>query len=79
MIKPGYQDIPSERIPVVKTSDDKVTIKVIAGEAMGTKAVIETQTKILFLDIHIQAGSEYTHTLPESYSGFAYVWRGAGK
>ncbi len=44
----------------------------------GSNAVIETLTNILFLDIHLEPGAEYRHTLPETYGGFAYVWRGSG-
>ncbi len=35
MIKPRYQETTPESIPEVKSSDGKVTIKVIAGEALG--------------------------------------------
>src|SRR5215470_12850488 len=47
MIAPRYQDTPSENIPVVKSSDGNVTVKVIAGESLGTNAVIKTHTPIL--------------------------------
>src|ERR1700756_2759106 len=43
MIAPRYQDIPSTRIPVATSADGKVRVKVIAGEALGAKAVIETR------------------------------------
>ena len=42
MIPPHYQDTASELIPVVTDQDGKVWVKVIAGESLGTQAVIET-------------------------------------
>ena len=59
-------------------ADGKTKVKVIAGESLGAKAVIDTRTPIMFLDIHVQAGGTFVHDVPEQYSGFAYVWRGAG-
>ena len=53
-------------------------MKVIAGESLGVKAVIDTRTPIMFVDIHVQAGGKFTQDVPEEYNGFAYVWRGAG-
>ena len=45
---------------------------------MGAKAVIDTRTPIMYLDIHVQAGGTFVQDVPEEYSGFAYVWRGSG-
>lgn len=78
MIRPRYQDTPPERIPTVKTEDGTVTVKVIAGEALGTNATIETRIPILYLDIHLLPGSSFTQPIQDSYNGFAYVWQGSG-
>ena len=58
--------------------DGKTKVKVIAGESLGAKAVIDTRTPIMFLDIHVQAAGTFVQDVPEDYNGFAYVWRGAG-
>jgi redox-sensitive bicupin YhaK (pirin superfamily) len=78
MIPPRYQDTPPESIPVVTTDDGNVKVKVIAGESLGTSAVIETRIPIMFLDVHIQPGGVFTQPVPSNYDGFAYVWRGSG-
>lgn len=78
MIPPRYQDTPAEKIPVVTAQDGNVWVKVIAGEALGTKAVIETRTPIMYLDIHLQPGTVFVQPVPEEFNGFAYVWRGSG-
>ena len=53
-------------------------MKVIAGESLGAKAVIDTRIPIMFLDIHVHAGGTFVQDVPEEYNGFTYVWRGAG-
>ena len=58
--------------------DGKTKVKVIAGESLGAKAVIDTRTPIMYLDIHVQAGGTFVQDVPEEYNGFAYVWRGSG-
>ena len=78
MIPPRYQDTPAEEIPVITAQDGKVWVKVIAGESLGTKAVINTRTPIMYLDIRLQPGTVFVQTVPAEYKGFAYVWRGAG-
>lgn len=40
--------------------------------------MIETKTRILFLDVELSPGGSYTHPIPTSYTGFVYCWRGAG-
>jgi redox-sensitive bicupin YhaK (pirin superfamily) len=77
-IKPDYQDVPSTKIPIVKTSDGKVSIKVIAGNYLDTKAVINTLTPILYLHFTLQPGTEVVQPLPENYNAFVYVIGGNG-
>jgi redox-sensitive bicupin YhaK (pirin superfamily) len=36
MVRPRYQDVQSAEIPVTRTPDGSVAVKVIAGEALGT-------------------------------------------
>ena len=78
MVPPRYQDTPPEKIPIVTEQNGKVWVKVIAGEALGSKATIETRSPMMYLDIHLQPGTVFTQTVPEDYDGFAYVWFGSG-
>ena len=78
MIPPRYQDTPAEKIPIVTADGGKVWVKVIAGESLGKKAVIETRTPIMYLDIHLHPGTSFVQPVPADYNGFAYVWRGSG-
>lgn len=77
MVPPRYQDTPSERIPVVTSSDQLVTVKVIAGEALGARAVIDTHTPITYLHVTLRPGGALAQPLPETFNVFAYVVRGA--
>ncbi|CAB3977312.1 Hypothetical predicted protein [Paramuricea clavata] len=78
MIRPRYQDTAAEKIPVVKSNDGKTTVKVIAGESLGTKAVIETRSPILYLDIHVSPDGSFTQKIPSDFNCFVYTWRGSG-
>jgi redox-sensitive bicupin YhaK (pirin superfamily) len=78
MIKPRYQEIPSDKIPKATSADGLVSVSVIAGEALGEKAVIETRTPIIYLHFKLKPGGIATQRVPGSYSGFAYVVEGAG-
>jgi quercetin 2,3-dioxygenase len=77
MVAPRYQDTPSEKIPLVTSSDQLVTVKVIAGEALGARAVIDTVTPISYLHVTLQPGGTLAQPLPETFNVFAYVVRGA--
>ncbi len=77
-IKPRYQEIPSSRIPKATSADGLVSVTVIAGEAMGEKAVIETRTPIIYLHYRIEPGGVATQRVPQDYNAFAYVVDGAG-
>jgi quercetin 2,3-dioxygenase len=78
MIPPRYQEIPGDRIPVAQTDDGSVTVRVIAGEALGAKAVIETRTPIIYLHITLQPGATITQPVSKEYNAFAYILDGSG-
>jgi len=77
MILPRYQEIPAVRIPSAKSEDGLVSVRVIAGEALGAVAVIETRTPILYLHYTIQPGGRAVQRVPRDYNAFAYVVHGA--
>ena len=81
MIKPSYRDIAPDAIPEV-TTEDGVTIRVIAGHVQGDKgavikgAVVKPDTEPLFLDIHLPANTRFHQTLPAGHHAFVYTYRG---
>jgi redox-sensitive bicupin YhaK (pirin superfamily) len=78
MIKPRYQEIPNSQIPKATSADGLVSVSVIAGEAMGRKAVIETRTPIIYLHYRIAPGGAVTQPVPDAYNSFAYIVEGEG-
>ncbi len=78
MSKPRYQDTTSDRIPVARTADGSVTAKVVAGEALGTKGVIDTRIPILYLHLTLEPGAVHTQDIPQSENAFAFVIAGEG-
>lgn len=79
MMKPRYQEIPSSQIPKATSSDGLVAVSVIAGEALGQKAVVETRTPIIYLHYRIKPGGSVSQYVPSAYSGFVYVIDGEGR
>lgn len=79
MLKPRYQDTTSERIPVARTADGAVEVKVIAGESLGTKGVIDTRIPILYLHVKLAPGAEFTQTVPKSENAFSFLIEGDGE
>jgi redox-sensitive bicupin YhaK (pirin superfamily) len=78
MMKPRYQEIPNSQIPKATSADGLVKVSVIAGEAMGEKAVIETRTPIIYLHYRIEPGGVATQKVPGAYNAFAYIVDGKG-
>jgi redox-sensitive bicupin YhaK (pirin superfamily) len=78
MTKPRYQEIPAAGIPVAKSADGKVTARVIAGEALGKGAVIETRTPIFYIDAELAPGATLDQPAPPEFNAFAYVVEGEG-
>lgn len=79
LMRPRYQEIAAESIPQASTEDRLVSVRVIAGEALGTRAVIETRTPIIYLHYTLQAGGRVAQRVPEDYNAFAYVIDGQGR
>jgi redox-sensitive bicupin YhaK (pirin superfamily) len=78
MMNPRYQEIPAEQIPKATSADGLVSVSVIAGEAMGEQAVIETRTPIIYLHYKIEPGGAATQQVPGAYNAFAYIIEGEG-
>lgn len=78
MIAPRYQDTASAKIPVVTTDDGLVKVKIVAGEALGKHAVIDTKTSISYLHFTLKPGAKFAQPTPKNFNAFVYVFRGRG-
>jgi redox-sensitive bicupin YhaK (pirin superfamily) len=79
MMKPRYQEIPSANIPQATTGDGLVTVRVIAGESLGARAMIETITPIIYLHFTLKPGGQAVQSVPRECNAFAYVVDGEGE
>jgi redox-sensitive bicupin YhaK (pirin superfamily) len=79
LMPPRYQEIPADRIPNALSEDGLVSVKVIAGEALGARALIETRTPIIYLHYTIKPGGSVEQPVPEGFNVFAYVIDGEGR
>jgi redox-sensitive bicupin YhaK (pirin superfamily) len=79
MMKPRYQEMSANQIPEAQTEDGKVKVRVIAGEALGTQAVIDTRTPIMYLHFTLQPGAQVRQPVPTDFNVFAYVFNGKGQ
>jgi redox-sensitive bicupin YhaK (pirin superfamily) len=72
-----YQEIPRAAIPEAATPDGCAVVHVIAGEALGAKAVIETRTPIGYLHWIFSPGASVDVPVPADHAAYVYVFEGA--
>jgi redox-sensitive bicupin YhaK (pirin superfamily) len=78
MMDPRYQEVKQSQIPVAKTAGG-ATVRVIAGEAAGTRGPVrEIVTDPLLLDVSLPAGKIFTQPVAPGHNAFAYVMEGEG-
>ena len=77
MMEPRYQDIPSEEIPEVSNEDGTVWAKVIAGEALGISAVIDTVIPITYIHLKMKPGASYSHVCKKDHNVMLYTFGGS--
>jgi redox-sensitive bicupin YhaK (pirin superfamily) len=71
MMKPRYQELKAAQIPVAEK--DGVRVKVIAGEALGVKAGIDTRTPIFYLHFTLAPGARHTQPVDPRYNALVWV------
>jgi redox-sensitive bicupin YhaK (pirin superfamily) len=74
---PRYQEIPRAAIPEAATPDGCAVVHVIAGEALGAKAVIETRTPIGYMHWIFSPGASLDLPVPADHAAYVYVFEGA--
>ena len=51
-------------------------MKVVAGEALGVKAAIETRTPISYLHFTLKPGAKVDQVIPPDHAAYVYVFKG---
>ena len=78
MVPPRYQEYAAESVPVA-SNEEGVWVRVIAGEALGVRAIIDTHTPITYLHFVLQPGAGHVQSVPADYNALAYVVDGKGR
>ena len=76
---PRYQEIPAARIPVAHSPDGRATARVIAGEALGARAVIDTRTPIAVVHWTLAPGAAVVQAAPPEHAAGVYVFGGTAR
>ncbi len=79
MTRPRYQELAGAAIPSATSEDGKASVKVIAGEALGVRAAIDTITPIVYQDWTLQAGADVSVALAPGQTALVYVFSGAAR
>jgi redox-sensitive bicupin YhaK (pirin superfamily) len=77
MTRPRYQEIPASGIPEATSADGLARVRVIAGEALGVRAVIDTHTPIVYQDWSLAAGADVSTPVPAGHQALVYVFQGS--
>jgi quercetin 2,3-dioxygenase len=76
MMPPRYQEVPAAGIPEGTTADGLARVRVVAGEALGVRAVIDTRTPILYQDWSLRPGASVDQPVPDGWNALVYVFEG---
>lgn len=76
MTAPRYQEVAAGNIPEAVSADGRARVRVIAGEALGVSARIDTHTPIVYQHWILQAGAGIQQSLPADHNGLLYVFSG---
>jgi quercetin 2,3-dioxygenase len=79
MTRPRYQELASADIPRARSPDGRAEVRLIAGEALGARAVIDTHTPIVYQDWTLQPGADVTVSLLPEQRGLVYVFEGMAR
>jgi redox-sensitive bicupin YhaK (pirin superfamily) len=77
LMAPRYQEVPSAQVPKATSPDGRADVAVIAGEALGVGAVIDTRTPILYHDWTLRPGAAVDVPVPPGFRVMAYVFGGS--
>ncbi len=73
---PRHQDLTASEIPVVRDAADLVTVRVLAGEALGQQAIVRTVTPVELHHWTVQPGGEAVTPLSDRMTVGVYVFSG---
>lgn len=76
MTAPRYQEVAAGQIPEAVSEDGLARVRVIAGEALGISARIDTHTPIVYQHWMLQPGANIDQPLAADSNALLYVFSG---
>ena len=77
-VKPWYQHIKRDDIPVIKESNG-VEIKVLVGKVKDTKSIVQTYSPVSIFDIQFTKPNDFNLSIPSEQITMVYVIKGEVK
>ena len=77
MIPANYQHVRNEEFNMVKSTDGKALIKVIAGSLIDENGKIATQTDVNVYTLDMESGANFSFSIPNSHQGMLYLLKGS--
>ena len=77
MMAPRYQDIPKSDIPIGQSDDGLTWVKVVAGQSLGVRAVIDTVQPVYYLHFKMEPGAQHRQSIPQNFNGLVYCFAGS--
>lgn len=66
----------AEEIPLAKSPDGTVEVKVVAGKCFGIESDVFTETPTMFWDVRMLQATTLEEEIPKDYNAFIYVLDG---
>lgn len=63
-------------MPLAKSDDGLIEVKVIAGKCLGVESRVFTVTPTLYWDVRMKGAGTFVERVPEEYNAFLYVLEG---
>ena len=79
MMTPRYQTLRASQIPQAESADTLAKVRVIAGEALGVSARIDTRVPIQMLHYTLKPGASVAQHVPSEQNGLVYVFKGTAR
>ncbi len=76
MDAPSYQPLTLEETPMIATNDEKVEIRLVAGNYENTEGPIQTLSPMLVMRMHFKKGGKYSFNIPQSFNALVYLVEG---
>lgn len=76
MTPPKYQDIKKVALPVLKSGDGKIEMRLVAGDYENEKGPASTFTNIIAMMLYFEAGGNTSFSIPHTMNSLLYVLDG---